>query len=227
MFLTGIAGMNRVMERDAQSPYLTLLTGPPGAMKSSYALSMMSNHLRSQGGFGLYCTVEETVDSLMRSAHSLGLQLPSNLQLTDFTELRKENQSMDYLKFTRRMIEHFKAERGDQFSAFVLDSLGAIYSLTTVDEEMRVRMFNFFDFLRAQDLYTFIITERQSGQHAELEGNEGFLADAILNLGVDFRNGQIVRTLQVEKLRHIRHSMEKQALHVGHTGVEIIGPLFD
>ncbi|MBI32075.1 MAG: hypothetical protein CMB72_05825 [Euryarchaeota archaeon] len=229
MFLTGVAGMNRVLERDVEPPYLTLVTGPPGSMKSSFCMTMISNHLANQGGFGLYCTVEETVASLQKSTRSLGIRLPRSLQITDFTELRKggSNQDMDYLKFTRKMIEHFKKKQGDNFRVFVLDSLGAIYSLTTVDEEMRKRMFDFFDFLREQGLYTFIITERYSDQQAELEGNEGFLADAILNMGVDLRNGQIVRTLQVEKMRHVRHSMEKQALQVGQTGIEIIGPLFD
>jgi len=219
--------MDRVLASDANAPYLTLLTGPPGSMKSSFALSMVANHLRHSGGFGLYCTVEETVDSLLRASQSLGLELPHNLQITDFTELRKENEAMDYLKFTRKMIEHFKRERGDAFSVFVLDSLGAIYSLTKVDEEMRKRMFGFFDFLRSQNLHTFIITERQAGEHAELEGNEGFLADAILNLGLDRRNGQIVRTMQVEKMRHVRHSMEKQAMEVTDGGISLLGPLFD
>ena len=59
----------------------------------------------------------------MRGASSLGLQLPMNLQVTDFTELRRENEDMDYLKFTRKMIEHFKQTHGDRFTTFVLDSL--------------------------------------------------------------------------------------------------------
>ena len=58
---------------------------------------------------------------------------------------------MDYLKFTRKMIEHFKQQHGDRFSVFVLDSLGAIYTLTTMDDVMRKKMFNFFDFLRSHE----------------------------------------------------------------------------
>ena len=92
---------------------------------------------------------------------------------------------------------------------------------------MRKKMFSFFDFLRQQGLNVLIITERHYGDHAELEGNEGFLADAIINLGIDRRNGQMVRTLQIEKMRHIRHSMEKQALDVGPNGPVLLGPLFD
>ena len=227
MFIDGMPGMERVLATDVNAPYLTLVTGPPGAMKSSFCLSLASNHLRQSGGFGLYCTVEETTSSLLRASHSLGLSLPQNLQITDFTELRNENEAMDYLKFTQKMIEHFKRERGDAFSVFVLDSLGAIYSLTSVDEQMRKRMFRFFEFCRSHNLHTFVITERQAGENAELEGNEGFLADCILNLGLDRRNGQIVRTLQIEKMRHVRHSMEKQAMEVTGAGVSLLGPLFD
>lgn len=227
MLLNGIRGMDRVMTGDVSAPYITLVTGPPGSLKSGLALTILANSLARSGEFGLYCTVEETVDSLLRGADSMNLALPHNLQVTDFTELRRENDDMDYLKFTRRMIEHFKQQHGNRFTTFVLDSLGAIYSLTTLDEAMRKKMFSFFDFLRQQGLNVLIITERHYGDHAELEGNEGFLADAIINLGIDRRNGQMVRTLQIEKMRHIRHSMEKQALDVGPNGPVLLGPLFD
>ena len=227
MFIGGIQGMERVLHGDVRPPYLSLVTGPPGSMKSGFCMSMLANHLTRTGDFGLYCTVEETVDSLLKGADSMGIQLPQNLQITDFTELRRENENMDYLKFTRRMIEHFKSQHGDRFSCFVLDSLGAIYSLTTIDEAMRKKMFAFFDFLRTKDLMVFIITERNVGSYAELQGNEGFLADAIFALGLDRRNGQLVRTMQVEKMRHVRHAMEKQALDIGPNGPVLLGPLFD
>ena len=140
--------MERVLHNDVRSPYLTLVTGPPGSMKSSFCMTLLTNHLSRTGEFGLYCTVEETVESLMRSVTSLGLQLPGSLQITDFTELRRENENMDYLKFTRRMIENFNHQHVSRFTSFALDSLGAIYSLTTMDEAMRKKMFGFFDFLK-------------------------------------------------------------------------------
>ena len=215
------------MFNDIQSPYISLITGPPGSLKTGVALSIVANHLRATGQFGLYCTIEETVDSLLRGASSLNISLPQNLQITDFTELRRDNDAMDYLKFTHRMIEHFRRERGDQFSVFILDSLGAIYSLTNVDDKMRRTMFNFFDFLRTQNLIVLCVTERQVGEYAELDGNEGFLADGIIAMGLDRRNGKLVRTLQVEKMRHVRHTMEKQAIDIGPNGPVLLGPLFD
>ena len=213
MLLGGMQGMERVVQSDFYAPYISLVTGPPGSMKSSFCLTLLTNHLARTGEFGLYCTVEETGDSLM--------------QVTDFTELRRENEDMDYLKFTRKMIEHFKQTHGDRFTTFVLDSLGAIYSLTTVNEAMRKKMFSFFDFLRSMNLNVLLITERNLGSHAELQGNEGFLADAVINMGMDHRNGKLVRTMQIEKMRHVRHAMEKQAVDVGPHGMVVLGPLFD
>ena len=159
-------GMDRVLATDVNAPYLTLVTGPPGAMKSSFCLSLASNHLHQSGGFGLYCTVEETTNSLLRASHSLGLSLPPNLQITDFTELRNENEAMDYLKFAEND-RAFQARKRGCILCICIDSLGAIYSLTSVDEEMRKRMFKFFEFCRSQNLHTFVITERQAGENAE------------------------------------------------------------
>ncbi|HJN56213.1 MAG TPA: ATPase domain-containing protein [Candidatus Poseidoniales archaeon] len=227
MIRASIPGMERLLGREPAAPYILLLTGPPGAMKSTFALTSISHHLSRTGEFGLYCTVEESVESLLRSSESVGLTLPGNLQITDFTELRSENQDMDYLRFTERMLDHFKAEQGDNFSCFVLDSLGAIYSLTEVDANMRKKMFAFFDALRRMNLFVIIITERQYGDHAEHQGNEGFLADGIINLSLDRRNGRLVRTLQIEKMRHTRHIMDKQAMEPTTNGMTIMGPLIE
>ncbi|RZD41074.1 MAG: hypothetical protein CXT70_05110 [Methanobacteriota archaeon] len=171
VFLGAIPGMERVLQNDVRAPYITMVSGPPGSMKSSFCMTMLSNHLTRTGEFGLYCTVEESVESLLRGTESLGLSMPNNLQLTDFTELRRENENMDYLKFTRRMIEHFKQQHGERFTTFVLDSLGAIYSLTSVDEVMRKKMFGFFDFLRSMNLNVFVITERNLGRCGNQFGN--------------------------------------------------------
>ena len=49
MFIGGIPGMERVMQSDVSPPYLTLVTGPPGSLKTGFALSLVANHLRRTG----------------------------------------------------------------------------------------------------------------------------------------------------------------------------------
>jgi KaiC/GvpD/RAD55 family RecA-like ATPase len=79
--------------------------------------------------------------------------------------------------------------------------------------------------LRDNHLVTFIIMERSLTGESQLLGNEGFLADGIVMLGLDRPRGTLVRYLQVEKMRAAEHSMEKHAIQVGKSGMTVLGPL--
>ena len=68
--------------------------------------------------------------------------------------------------------------------------------------------------------------ERPLQGEAPFLGNEGFLVDGIINLGMERSTGKIVRFLQVEKMRAVAHSMEKHALVVGvDGGIAVLGPV--
>ena len=110
---------------------------------------------------------------------------------------------------------------------FALDSLGALYSLMEDVTQMRKRMFYFFKMLRDNNLICFVVMERGLGGESQLLGNEGFLVDGIMMLGLDRSRGKLVRYLQVEKMRASQHSMEKHAVEVGKGGMVVLGPIFD
>jgi KaiC/GvpD/RAD55 family RecA-like ATPase len=233
MFRKSIPGLDRVFLTDVEPPKVILVTGPPGAMKSAFCYTVMSHYLRKTGEFGLYTTLEETVHSHLKNMESLGVEVSLNMQISDFTDLREIDQVMDeanqtdYLEFIEKMIAHYKRTHGRRFTLFALDSLGALYSLMPKEEDMRKRMFYFFKTLRDHDLISFVVMERSLGGESQLLGNEGFLVDGIIMLGLDRSKGKLVRYLQVEKMRACRHSMEKHLLEVGNSGLVVLGPIFD
>ena len=57
MLLGGMQGMERVVQSDIHAPYISLITGPPGSMKSSFCLTLLTNHLNRTGEFGLYLSL--------------------------------------------------------------------------------------------------------------------------------------------------------------------------
>lgn len=202
-------------------------------MKSTFCYASMSRYLKQTGEFGLYTTLEETVASHLRNMESLGVDISLNMQISDFTDLRdidkvmEEDDQADYLQFLEKMIAHYRKVHGKKFAVFALDSLGAFYSLMADNKHMRKRMFYFFKLLREQDLISLIIMERSIGGDSQLLGNEGFLVDGIVNLGLDRIKGKLVRYIQVEKMRAARHSVEKHLLEVGQGGLSILGPLLE
>ncbi|HKZ89136.1 MAG TPA: ATPase domain-containing protein [Thermoplasmata archaeon] len=232
-FRTAIDGLDKVIRTEIMPPKVILVTGPPGSMKTSFCYTLMSRYLRKTGEFGLYTTLEETVQSHLKNMESLGVDLSLNMQISDFTDLREvdavvaaEDQT-DYIAFIEKMVAHFKRVHGAKFKLFALDSLGALYSLMENTTNMRKRMFYFFKMLRENELTTMVIMERSPNGDSQLLGNEGFLVDGILMLGLDRSRGKLVRYLQVEKMRAAEHSMEKHAVEPKRGGMTVLGPIFD
>ena len=233
MLFTAMPGMEKIFKKDVNSPKVLLITGPPGSMKTTFCYSLMTHYLKKSGTFGLYTTLEESMESHLQNMESLNIELTKNMQISDFSDLREidmvleEESDVDYLQLLEKMIAHFKREKGDNFSIFTMDSLGALYSLMEDAEDMRKKMFYFFRMLRSYNLYSFIVMERSIGAESNLLGNEGFLVDGIIMLGIDRSRGKLVRYVQVEKMRASEHSMEKFAFEFKDGQIHILGPLFE
>ncbi|MBN1389195.1 MAG: signal transduction protein [Candidatus Thermoplasmatota archaeon] len=227
MFHNTVTGLDKVFRNDIRRPKVVLVTGPPGSMKSSFIYSLLTSYLEQSGEFGVYTTLEESVTSHLANMESLGVQLCMNMQITDFTDIREENEELDYLKFLEKMLRHFKKVKGEQFTCFAMDSLGALYSLMDGEENMRKKMYHFFQLLRELNLYSFIIMERSQDGESNLLGNEGFLSDGIIYLGLKRRQGRLSRFLQIEKMRACEHSMELHALDIRMGKLCVLGPIFE
>jgi len=234
VFKDSVPGLDKVFRHDIEKPKVILVTGPPGSMKTTFCYSMMSQYLRDKNEFGLYCTLEETVESHLRNMESIGAKLSMKMQVSDLTDLREIDQidevigqdvQTDYVLFIEKIIQRFKKTHGNKFTTFVLDSLGALYSLMENVQDMRKKMFYFFKMLRDNNLICFIIMERSLTGESQMLGNEGFLADGIMLLGLDRQRGKLVRFLQIEKMRASEHSMERHAIEVGKSGIQVLGPL--
>jgi KaiC/GvpD/RAD55 family RecA-like ATPase len=220
-------GLDKVFKNDVKRPKVVLISGPPGSLKSSFLYTLLTNYLDQSGEFGIYTTLEESVSSHLANMESLGVNLCMNMQITDFTDLRQDEENVDYLHFLQKMLKHYKEKKGDQFSVFALDSLGAMYSLMEGNDNMRKRMYHFFQVLRDLNLYSFIIMERGMDGESHLLGNEGFLADGIIFLGMKRKQGRLSRFVQVEKMRATEHSMEMHALDIRSGTISILGPIFE
>lgn len=225
-----IPGLDRIFRSDIEAPKIILVTGPPGSMKTSFCYSVMSNYLEKADEVGLYVTLEETSSSHVNNMRSLGIEASPNMEISDITDLREldevidEEKPTDYIQFIEQTVEYYKQKHGERFTVFTLDSLGALYSLMESSANMRKKMFYFFKTLRDQNLVCFIVMERSRGAPSDLMGNEGFLVDGIIELGLDRTRGKLARFIRVEKMRACKHSMEKHTVEVGEKGLTILGP---
>jgi len=231
MFRDTIDGLNNIFDNDVFPGAIILVRGPPGSLKSGFTFNLLSKNLESNDEFGVYMTLEETTESHLRNMESLGIKVPENLLISDYSDIRKrfetEDEHPDFMDMVENVIKFFKEKEGDRFTNFVLDSLGALYSLTPT-ENLRSKMFYFFKMLREMDLTSLIVMETpkfSNIQHST--GSEGFLVDGIIDMGTIETQHDIMLYMQVQKMRACSHSRKRHLLEIGEDGISILGPVFE
>ena len=185
----------------------------------------------STNEFGVYMTLEETTESHLRNMSSLGIKIPDNLLISDYSDIRKrfetKDEHPDFMQMIDGVIHFFKNKEGDKFTCFALDSIGALYSLIDTDN-LRAKMFHFFNMLRECNLTSFIVMEMPKGSDISSSmGGEGYLSDGIIEFGSIERQHDIVVYMQVLKMKATSHSRKKNLVEISEYGLSILGPVFE
>jgi KaiC/GvpD/RAD55 family RecA-like ATPase len=231
MFRDTIEGINNIFETDVFPGAIILIRGSPGSLKSAVTYSLLSKHLMKKPEFGMYMTLEETTESHLRNMQSLGIEVPDNILISDYSDIRGRfeggEEHPDFLEMVKGVVDFFKKKEGDRFTCFALDSLGALYSLTETDN-LRAKMFHFFKILREQKLTSLVIMEtaKESNIQSAL-GSEGFLVDGIIEMGNIETQHDIMLYMQVIKMRACSHSRNKHLVEITDHGLTILGPVFE
>ncbi|HHD16776.1 MAG TPA: signal transduction protein [Euryarchaeota archaeon] len=230
--MDSIDGMDNIFHNDIYQGAIIIVYGPPGSLKSGLVFSILSRYLEKSGEFGMYLTIEENTISHLRNMDSLGIKVPENLLISDYSDIRSrfevssgDTHHPDFLEMVDGVIKFFKDKEGDNFTCFGLDSLGGLYSLIETGK-LRSKMFHFFKKLREYNLTSFIIMETPRFSNIiEGQGSEMFLADGIIEMGPIEHQHDIHLYMQVLKMRSCSHSRKKHLIDIGENGISILSPV--
>jgi len=224
-----IEGFDEQLQGGIPEGHVTLICGTAGTMKSSISFNVLYNEAL-EGRTGLYVSLEQSAKSLLEHAENMGYDLSKiniviisdiaklkdkikdiksakggSLVISDLGAIRKEikgtkiGPSGDWLNVIKNIIKKLKAEAQCDF--FILDSLSALYVLSSFDDP-RTKLFYIFEFLRDIGLTTFLISEMplSKSKYSEYEV-EDYLADGIILLQQTERFRKVIREISIIKMR--------------------------
>lgn len=225
-FVDTIDGLNEVFKTDIPKNSVVLITGAAGTLKSGFTFQVLSNYLEQQDEYGLYVTLEQSKENHLQNMGSMGISLSNKLHISDFSDYRVQYDdfSDDLLGILEENILQFKKNVGEKCTCVAIDSLGALYSLLSVDpRDLRKNMYKMLETLRREEFTTFLILEEEklSDMADSSTGMEGYLADGIIELGLHLKGNVANRYMRVRKMRASSHSMEPWILAVSDTGLKI------
>jgi len=224
-----INGFDEQLQGGVPEGHVTLVCGTAGTMKTSVAFNVLYNEAL-EGKTGLYVSLEQSSKSLLEHAENMGYDLSKinliiisdiaklkdkiqdiksaksgSLVISDLGAIRKEikgtkmGPSGDWLNVIKNIIRKIKQET--KCDLFVLDSLSALYVLSSFDDP-RTKLFYIFEFLRDVGLTTFLISEMplNKSKYSEYEV-EDYLADGIILLQQTEKFRKVMREISIIKMR--------------------------
>ena len=215
---THVRGFDEALCGGVPEGYVTMVSGAPGTMKSSFCYSILYNNALQEGRKSAYFTLEQSRDILLEHMRELGMadeKAAKSMMLLDMGSIRK---NLNFLQARGTWIELFKMYaanfmKTEKISLLVLDSLDVMETMARF-QDRRTELYYLFEWLRDLGTTSFVISERPmdspvGGRFDE----EAYLADGIIQLGLHPTSDLYMqRRVRCVKMRSTKHETGYYAL---------------
>ncbi len=226
---SGIGALDEILEGGFPEGHAILVAGASGTGKTVLTSEILFRGAQ-KGEVGLYLSLTESADRMKRNLMKFEFYDDALVDegKVNFLEIEHDAWLMgvqpqsvhDVLARIKSIIDEVKPRR------IVVDSLTAICN--NLKDESKIREFIFrlgFELSRMRCTLFLISETPPLAFQYSVFGVEEFIADGIILLNEFERNGDLVRTMQVIKMRGVEHSRNKQVMNISSSGVELI-PMF-
>ena len=219
---THVEGFDDVLGGGIPRESVTLVTGEPGTMKTSFTYSVLNNAAAKKELNGLYITLEQKKESLESQMESMGFlteDVGSWMTVMDIAGHRKRmthNHGDLWLEYLKRCVERRK-EVGC-LDIVAIDSLDALEALSDFSDR-RIVIHQLFEWLRDCDFTAFLVAESmpefvvEDCEFVPQKNDAENLADGVILLKLKPVNDfEIQRLIRCVKMRSQNHDTSYYAL---------------
>jgi len=217
---SGIKGLDELIDGGFSKGTINIVSGPPGSGKTLFGIHYILN--APENSNGVYITLEEPAESIIKAATELGIEKRENTKIVDFGKIRENmdlKEEMEYQPSSFESIKDFLQTTLEKFNIdrLVIDSVTAL-GIYYKKDEYRRELFAFSRFLRHTGITTLFLSENIE----VLDQTENFVSDSITFLNYENIYGENRRTVTVYKMRFTKHDPYKHPFLILPDGLEII-----
>jgi KaiC/GvpD/RAD55 family RecA-like ATPase len=226
---TGIEGLDNILKGGIPRGHCILLAGSCGTGKTVLCHQFIFNGAK-EGERGVYISLAESKEKMIRNLKSFKffdekLIEEGMVNIVDITQdARLRGVSLSNVEGLINIIRGIVQDTGSK--RVIIDSLTALCE--NLAEKARIRDFIFelgFQ-LTYLDCTTVLISEIPPATFVySVFGIEEFIADGVILLSEFERKGELLRAIQVIKMRGVNHSRNKHVLEIFEDGITVL-PMF-
>lgn len=227
---TGIPGLDELIDGGFPRESSTLVSGVPGSAKSIFAMQYILNGALNHGDKGIYITVEQTFNQLVRQSLEFGFDIEKMQDAGQIAIICLEVKPEVGEDFLEMIISKKFLERVTQFGAkrVAIDPLNLVLQFSADYGGNRrgiQRLINTYKKMGCTTLFTY----ERSKQDVNYEfGAQDFIVDAIIHLqlvkasaafGGD--NTFFERRLSILKMRETNHGQSLYRFTIEGDGIHV------
>ncbi len=204
---TYVGRLDAALEGGVPKGSVIAITGPGGSMRTSLALYILVKN-RAAGRRGVYVTVEESRESILRTMRHHGLGTEEDF-LVDIARLRVEHEGAEEIRDWLHVLKDFLVRRNqrDRIDLVVIDTVDVLASMARL-QDVRNELFHFFHFLRSLGVTTYVIANVDPGRPG-VANDVALLADGVFELRFSGAGeGKVQLLFRCAKMRHTNHSRD-------------------
>ena len=203
---TGVDGLDEMLGGGIPRGHVVALLGSFGTGKTTFALQFLLQGLIN-GERGIFLTLEEDIESILRTADGYGWDLRSHVE--DKTAALIKLEPADAKATATRVkselpqfIKSFGAQR------IAIDSVSLLTMMFPDEVEQRARLFALCDQIRRTGATCIATAEvKDDNPRSSRDGLVEYVSDGVITLRlVERSNGEVQPAVQIVKMRRLKHA---------------------
>lgn len=232
---TGIKGLDELLGGGFPEGRCILVVGSPGSGKTTFALQYLA-HGAALGEAGLYVTMDEHPEHVKQNVRSYNwdiddLEKKGKLLVVDASGIGRASQKQedplsvepvsegptfsDLLRTVSKVVE------GENVRRIALDPVTSLMLRYSEHVKRRKATVAFFDTLVASGATSVVTSELRTSLMDRRFQLEEFLSHGVVVLHTLMHEGNVVRAVQIEKMRGIAHDTQIRPYQFGSSGLEV------
>jgi len=238
---TGVGGLDELLGGGIPKGRCVLVVGSPGSGKTTLAMQFL-RHGATIEERGLYVTMDESPDQIKENLSGFRwdldkLEREGKLFFVDATPMRRvRTKAADYseqtvlsnvatvfpeltlkdlIRTVSRVVDEEKIQR------IVIDPITSIMLRYEKPSRRRKATLMLFDVLAATGCSSLVTTELRTAILERAFQLEEFLSQGVILLHTLLHEGNVVRAIQIEKMRGISHDTQLRPYQITAEGIEV------